>query len=358
MECSNLIESSINRGDIAQLLFKGSQKKELIIDLQRMLFELGFRKKLKWDHYQADGDYGSATQAAVAAFAIKNNMDCDGTHVTNQLAILMLQRHHFLPTLYILWRIHQSDLRKRIRISTASKMSVTSVQVLLNTMGYGKQLKFAKYGADGIYGENTRKALISYAKANDINSDGDLLTRPLVNLLVNDVNTLYGKHWSELAKNNLPCKKSPLVLFEASHFSGEPCRADKEFVPALEKINQYAKKAGVIVHVTSSFRTTTNVDGAIVKPATFSNHLVGHGIDMNVVYDQDQWANSTVLTKYPTVPEPVRLFLKSVIDDPMLRWGGDFRDKDPVHIDDGLNRNMDEWQKRYQVMQKAVQLGL
>ncbi|NNE76036.1 MAG: peptidoglycan-binding protein, partial [Pricia sp.] len=99
------------------------------------------------------------------------------------------------------------------------------------------------------------------------------------------------------------------------------------------------------------------VNGAIVAPATYSNHLAGHGIDINVIYGNNEWANSWVLRKYPSVPEPVRHFLKSVIDDPDLRWGGEFRNSDPVHIDDHLNKDMDVWNQRYQAMQRAVQLG-
>ena len=55
--------------------------------------------------------------------------------------------------------------------------------------------------------------------------------------------------------------------------------------------------------------------------------------------------------------EPVRRFIKSVKDHPVLRWGGDFQVKDSVHIDDGLNQDMGKWDKRYLAMQKAVQLG-
>ncbi len=56
MECSNLIEAALKNGDISQSLFLRSPHKELVTDLQRTLFELGFRKELKWDNYQADGD--------------------------------------------------------------------------------------------------------------------------------------------------------------------------------------------------------------------------------------------------------------------------------------------------------------
>ncbi|MBC8756596.1 peptidoglycan-binding protein [Kordia sp. YSTF-M3] len=357
MECSNLIESALKKGNIHQSLFKGSSDKTLITDLQRTLFELGFRKELRWDDYQADGDYGKATTKAVAAFAAKNDHSSDGTSVSDSLAKLILQRHDFLPEMYILWSIHTSDLRTRKFISKGTRMSISAIQVFLNTLGYGNELNFAKFGADGLYGNSTRKAVIKYAKDNGIQSDGDALTRPVVDLFLKDINKYYGSKWSDLAAKNLPSKKSPLVLFQGSRFSGKPCRADIQFVPALEKINKYAEQADVIIHVTSSFRTTTNVQGAIVKPATFSNHLAGHGIDMNVRYGNGKFANSKVLAKYPNVPAPVKQFLSSIINDPELRWGGLFNTKDPVHIDDHLNKDRAVWRKRYEAMQKAVQLG-
>ncbi len=357
MECSNLLEAALNKGDVSVRLSQNSSDKELITDLQRILFELGFRTELKWGAYQADGDYGKATTTAVKAFARKNDHESNGTSVSNTLAELILQRHDFLPEMYILWDIHQSDLRTKKYISRGTRMSVTAIQVLLNTMGYGKLMNYAKYGADGIYGAGTRKAVVSFAKGNGISSDGDLLKRPLINLMLKYINSYYGKNWSDLAKNNLPRKKSPLVLFQGSRFMGNPCRADIQFVPMLKKINAYAEQANVFVYVTSSFRTTTNVKGAIVKPATFSNHLAGHGIDMNLRYGNDEMANSRVLVKYPIVPEPVKQFLKSIIDDSDLRWGGLFRTTDPVHIDDHLNKDMVLWNKRYKAMQRAVQLG-
>ena len=50
-------------------------------------------------------------------------------------------------------------------------------------------------------------------------------------------------------------------------------------------------------------------------------------------------------------------FLKSIIDDPDLRWGGELRNSDPVHIDDHFNKDMPAWRERYEIMQRAVQLG-
>jgi len=352
MECSNLIESAIKSGDISTGLFRGSRNKELVTDLQRTLFELGFRKQLKWDKYQADGGYGAATTAAVAEFAKRNRFQSDGTFVSNDLVKIMLQRHDFLPSMYLLSEIHTSDLRSRKWISKGTKMSIIAVQVLLNELGYGKLQE------DGIYEKNLKEAVITFASDNNIpNSDGDLLTRPLIDLLLKEINIFYGDKWSDQAANNLPNNNSPLKLYQGSQFVGKPCRADVEFLPMLDKINAYASQANVLIHITNSFRTTTNVQGAIVKPATFSNHLAGHGIDMNVIYDNGKWANSKVLVQYPNVPAPVAQFLKSIIDDPKLRWGGLFNTTDPVHIDDWLNKDMVKWRARYEAMQRAVQLG-
>lgn len=74
--------------------------------------------------------------------------------------------------------------------------------------------------------------------------------------------------------------------------------------------------------------------------------------------NRKKYANSKELGEYPAVAEPVRRFIRSIIDDPNLRWGGTFSAQDPVHIDDYLNKDMAFWDKRYQVMQKAVQLGV
>lgn len=355
---SNLLEAALGQGDVSKSLFQGSANKALITELQRLLFELGFKSELQFDNYEADGNYNAATVSAVASFATKNNNKSDGTSVSNQLAKLILQRHDFLPSMYLLWSISNSDLRTKKFISKGTKMSIIAVQTLLNERGYGVQLNFPKFGADGSYGSGTRNAAIAYAKDNGIESDGDLLTRPLIDLMMKDINAFYGKNWSDLAKNNLPADKSPLVLFQGSRFQGSPCRADVEFLPSLEKINSFAEQADVYIHVTSSFRTSSNVGGAIVKPATRSNHMAGHAIDMNVIYEnKKKAANSVELGKFPAVAEPVRRFIKSVIDDPVLRWGGQFSERDPVHIDDGLNGDMARWDKRYQAMQKAVQLG-
>ncbi len=130
-----------------------------------------------------------------------------------------------------------------------------------------------------------------------------------------------------------------LRTYHNERFIGKELRADVEFFPLLDRVAGFAEDCDLHVWVTSSARDPDkNVDGAIVKPAQRSNHLVGHAIDMNLKTASD-FFNSTRLRKknLPSLPAKVRRFIQKVRDDDDLRWGGDFGKEDPVHVDDGIN---------------------
>jgi hypothetical protein len=102
----------------------------------------------------------------------------------------------------------------------------------------------------------------------------------------------------------------------------------------------------VKIYVTSSAREPgRTVTGSIVPPASRSNHLVGHAIDMNL-QSASGFFNSSKLKKsqFASLPDEIKQLIGLVRDDEVLRWGGDFSQEDPVHIDDSLNhRNPDRW---------------
>lgn len=144
-----------------------------------------------------------------------------------------------------------------------------------------------------------------------------------------------------------------LVNFSGSQFVGRQVHADIEFVPLLETINELARNNGLKIFVTSSARQAgAPVGGAIVRPATRSNHMVGHAIDMNVQIG-DRLYNSDDLGDFENLPNSIKAFINGIRAVPNLRWGGDFNpDPDPVHIDDGLNvRNRDEWDAKFSIIQ-------
>jgi hypothetical protein len=129
-------------------------------------------------------------------------------------------------------------------------------------------------------------------------------------------------------------------IYRNDRYTGNELRADFDFFTSLDRLNRFAADCGVEIFVTSSTREPgRTVAGAIVPPATRSNHLVGHAIDMNLRFD-GQLFDSKALKRgnLANLPAPVREFIGKVRADGTLRWGGDFNPEDPVHFDDGLNR--------------------
>ena len=137
-----------------------------------------------------------------------------------------------------------------------------------------------------------------------------------------------------------------IKTYSNSHFIGKELRADVDFIPHLDRLNQYAMDCDVKIYVTSSAREPgRTVSGAIVPPASRSNHMVGHAIDMNL-QSSSGFFNSEKLKKsnFANLPAEVQNLLNLIRNDEILRWGGDFSKEDPVHIDDNLNhRNPELW---------------
>lgn len=51
--------------------------------------------------------------------------------------------------------------------------------------------------------------------------------------------------------------------------------------------------------------------------------------------------------------QDVKCFIGKIRADPSLRWGGDFTEKDEVHIDDGINlREPKTYDALYDLLQK------
>jgi Putative peptidoglycan binding domain/D-alanyl-D-alanine carboxypeptidase len=146
-----------------------------------------------------------------------------------------------------------------------------------------------------------------------------------------------------------------LKTFNGSRFTNKVVLADIEFIPLLELIDQLATDNGLIIFVTSSARLFgAPLSGIVIPPASRSNHLIGHAIDMNIqmgskFFNGDHLSNS----QFSLLPSPVQNFINSIRSHPILRWGGDFND--PVHIDDGLNlRAPSIWDEKFEIIQTQL----
>lgn len=122
------------------------------------------------------------------------------------------------------------------------------------------------------------------------------------------------------------------------HEINNPVIVDNDFAYSLDRIIGYAVSSGVRLYITSSFRKLDQkIIGAVVPPAKKSCHYAGHAIDFNVFHDGDMYGSKVLVrSNLLLLPEPVQKFIDCVRRDNDLRWGGDFLQPDPIHIDDNL----------------------
>ncbi len=357
MSCKNILEKLIKNGKLTSTLSKSKTKKTEVEEFQKILHQLGFDKELKWANYGADGYYGGSCTKAVKAFCKKNDIESDGSTVTKEIAKSILLRYDILDELQDLHldiKNNSKKLNQIYRRGSSHKGAVASLQTLLNALGYGRKLNWSKYKNDGAYGKSTAAALKGFMDKHKLAGDSDELNIQSAKEICKILGQKFGANWHENSKADTADVANSLVDFSASNFQGKKVKADINFIDSLTKINQYAKLNKVKIHITSSWRANAKVAGAIVKPAKKSNHMAGHAIDMNIVF-VGGWANSKYLKRKNEAhwDSSVAGFINAIRKDKDLRWGGDFRTQDPVHIDDGLNiKNPKEWEKRYLATQQ------
>jgi hypothetical protein len=97
-------------------------------------------------------------------------------------------------------------------------------------------------------------------------------------------------------------------------------------------LNDAAKTAKVSLNINQTFRVQgVPPSGAVVPPASKSQHLIGHAVDLNIV--DGTTINSSAMFKNETETDNADAFV-STVKKKGIRWGGDFNETDPVHFDD------------------------
>lgn len=196
MKERDTLQRLIDDDHVATDLRKGSTAQHAISALQTLLHWLGFDRELKWETYGADGDYGSATTAAVAEFAKRNGSTLNGERVTPAVAEKILARYDSLEELKQLAEDVDKQRVERYYVSSGSdRMRISALQTLLNDLGFGRELNWKRYGADGEYGRSTRAAVVAFAKSEGLDGDGARLTLPLAARIVSELSACYGRSW-------------------------------------------------------------------------------------------------------------------------------------------------------------------
>ncbi|MCB0581002.1 MAG: peptidoglycan-binding protein [Phaeodactylibacter sp.] len=190
------VETLIEKNTVAEVLKKNSAHKQEVKALQQSLYELGFGREISWERFGADGDYGGATSAAVKAFAERNGIDSDGESVSPELAAAIVKRHEMVDGL----RELQSALDKgNVEIVMARgsvhKSAIVALQHLLRALGFGAQLQWEKFGADGDYGGATTAAVKSLAEQEGLPADGTRVTAGLARKILEKHTPFLGEGW-------------------------------------------------------------------------------------------------------------------------------------------------------------------
>ncbi len=133
-------------------------------------------------------------------------------------------------------------------------------------------------------------------------------------------------------------------------YRGRQILINREFLNIMKQVELYAEKNDIILVITQSYRPPQKkLKNTVVKPASNSNHLAGHAIDFNPVCRHKLYESKDMMQdKRLDLPEEVKQFIKDIQADKEMRWGGDFKTEDPIHIDDRLNRkDIKKWEQHY-----------
>ena len=209
----SILKTLFDTDSSASILHTGGDDADQISTLQEILHHLGFGKLLKWDKFGPDGDYGASTTAAVKDFADRNGITSDGTSVSGELGLKLLERYDFLDEMQNAQdAVNFPAVLKVLYRGSSEKIPITVLQNFLHELGLGAEMNWEKYGADGDYGAGTTKAVKAFADRVGIESDGEKVTKELVEEMIKAFNGFYGPDWYEespkLVKQSLKITES------------------------------------------------------------------------------------------------------------------------------------------------------
>lgn len=195
MSNASILKNLIDKNTINKLS-KGSSAKTEIKAMQNILKTLGYGKQLNWAKYGADGGYGGSSTAAVAEFLKRNGMSGDGSSVSKEAAQQMLKLYDIVDDLcYLQDAVNDDEVEKVYFKGSREKADIVAMQTVLNAMGFGEELNWSRYGADGGYGGSSTAAVQAFASKNGVQSDGKKLTKALAQKMVDTFKAGLGDDW-------------------------------------------------------------------------------------------------------------------------------------------------------------------
>lgn len=136
---------------------------------------------------------------------------------------------------------------------------------------------------------------------------------------------------------------------------GDEVLVNAGFAVGLDSLDRAAAGAGVRLHLNQTYRRQdVPPTGAVVPPATRSQHLIGQAVDLNVI------DGATVVTSAMFLRNTATQSALAVVRaarNAGLRWGGDFTQKDPVHFDLRIAADHEDYAMNFFFCQHCFALG-
>ena len=139
---------------------------------------------------------------------------------------------------------------------------------------------------------------------------------------------------------------------------GQPQVANSELLISdaaagmLELMNATAGHLGIIISLNQAFRIHgAKVTGAVVPPASKSQHLIGHAVDCNMI-DGGRW-NTSKDFRSNKQTDGARAFIK-IMKANGFRWGGNFSKPDSPHFDAQLNARQFDYDVKFFLNQQQL----
>jgi hypothetical protein len=132
---------------------------------------------------------------------------------------------------------------------------------------------------------------------------------------------------------------------------------DRDFIAGLNTLNTSADTNDIIISVNQVLRVQgAIVSGAVVTPATKSQHLIGHAIDVNMVDGNVTLTSANF--KNDTATQNAKNFIRDAKAGG-LRWGGDFgapssSTYDPPHFDLQVLSSAFEYDAKFYLNQRQL----
>ncbi|MEM7373424.1 MAG: peptidoglycan-binding protein [Bacteroidota bacterium] len=272
-------ESLLSSPDAPQVLKLNSTDKSSVRQLQQALYEAGFGTELKWTTAGADGEYGSDTAKAVQAFASKNGISTDGMALTPQLGAALAKTTeiavHLKP---IQDAIDLNEVETTLFDGSDDSAAIEGLQHVLHRLGYDKELKWERFGADGDYGGSTTNAVLAFAAKEGLSSDGKKLSRQLAERMIAKFKPSLGDTWSQLDSTAHARIARPAEIRNASNGRGVYDAGRLSAKDFIEKNPSLLSEIGMTVSTLNVISAVSQNEGKLEAINTYDNSFMTFGM--------------------------------------------------------------------------------